>query len=267
MNGLRMLENELVPVYETDAGEKVVYGRELHSVLNVKSRYNDWVRNRFNECDAAENEDYQTLTKNLVNGGKEKDHIIKLDTAKEMAMLERNEKGKQVRRYFIEVEKKYKEMVSEKAQDFEPRTLNTDQVIKIGEIMAGCFKWNVPYVRNILRHIIPDIDEIWEQAADEGMKADESVKTEVKPQPQPKNHSDIRAGYAKPFNDKKFSDYLWERRISGRWLSEQIGCSEGCVSKWRTGKVAPGKHYRVLICEVLEVPEGYFDKRVRRKKG
>ncbi len=37
------------------------------------------------------------------------DYIIKLDTAKEMAMLERNEKGKQVRRYFIQVEKKYKE--------------------------------------------------------------------------------------------------------------------------------------------------------------
>jgi len=157
------------------------------------------------------------------------------------------------------------EIPGHETKDFEPRTLNTDQVIRIGEIMAGCFKWNVPYVRNILRHIIPDIDEIWEQAADEGMKADESVKTEVKPQPQ--NHSDIRKGYAKPFNDKKFNEYLWERRIPGKWLEEQIGCSEGCVSKWRSGKVAPGNHYRVLICKVLEVPEGYFDKRVRRKKG
>lgn len=37
------------------------------------------------------------------------EYIIKLDTAKEMAMLERNDKGKQVRKYFIEIEKKYKE--------------------------------------------------------------------------------------------------------------------------------------------------------------
>lgn len=45
----------------------------------------------------------------MVKGTPKKDHIIKLDTAKEMAMLERNEKGKQVRKYFIIIEKKYKE--------------------------------------------------------------------------------------------------------------------------------------------------------------
>ena len=56
-----------------------------------------------------ENEDFQTFTKNLVKGRPSIDYIIKLDTAKEMAMLERNDKGKQVRRYFIQVEKRYKE--------------------------------------------------------------------------------------------------------------------------------------------------------------
>lgn len=109
MNDLKMIENDLVPVYTTDTGEKVVYGSELHAVLQVKSRFNDWVRNRLNDCDAVENEDYETLTKILVSGGKSKEYLIKLDTAKEMAMLERNDRGKQVRRYFIEIEKKYKE--------------------------------------------------------------------------------------------------------------------------------------------------------------
>jgi phage anti-repressor protein len=108
MNELKVIENELVPVYETSTGEKVVYGSELHEVLGVKSRFNDWVKNRLGDVDACEKEDFDTLTKNLVNGGTQKEYIIKLDTAKEMAMLERNEKGKQVRRYFIRVEKKYK---------------------------------------------------------------------------------------------------------------------------------------------------------------
>lgn len=111
MNELKVIESELVPVYETSTGEKVVYGTELHEALGVKSRFNDWIRNRLNDCESIENEDYETLTKNLVNGGQAKEYIIKLDTAKEMAMLERNDKGKQVRKYFVAIEKKYKTSV------------------------------------------------------------------------------------------------------------------------------------------------------------
>lgn len=113
MEELKVIENDLVPVYETNTGEKVVYGTELHAVLQVKTSYKDWSTRRFLDIDAMENEDYEVLLRNEQNskGGRpSKDHIIKLDIAKEMAMLERNEKGKQVRRYFIQVEKKYKEV-------------------------------------------------------------------------------------------------------------------------------------------------------------
>lgn len=110
MQSLKVIENELVPVYETDKGEKVVYGTELHTVLDVKTPYRTWIERRFDECEAIENQDYSSEQICTLSGGTpKKEHIIKLDTAKEMAMLERNEKGKQVRRYFIQVEKKYKE--------------------------------------------------------------------------------------------------------------------------------------------------------------
>ena len=108
MNELKVIENELVPVYETSTGEKVVYGSELHEVLRVKSRYREWIDRRLLDIDAVENEDFQAAEFSAPSGQTKKDHIIKLDAAKEMAMLERNEKGKQVRRYFIQVEKKYK---------------------------------------------------------------------------------------------------------------------------------------------------------------
>lgn len=109
MKELKVIENELVPVYETSTGEKVVYGSELHEVLGVKSNYREWIKRRVSDIDAEEDEDFTTVEIPTVSGGApKKDHIIKLDTAKEMAMLERNEKGKQVRRYFIQVEKKYK---------------------------------------------------------------------------------------------------------------------------------------------------------------
>lgn len=110
---IRMIENELVPVYETDTGEKVVYGSELHAALGVKSPYREWSVRRLNDCDAAEDKDFEGVEISTASGQKQKEHIIKLDTAKEMAMLERNEKGKQVRRYFIDIEKKYKDRVSD----------------------------------------------------------------------------------------------------------------------------------------------------------
>lgn len=108
MNDLKVIENDLVPVYETSTGEKVVYGSELHEVLEVKSNYREWIKRRMSDIDAEEDEDFQAVEISTPSGQTMKDHVIKLDTAKEMAMLERNEKGKEVRRYFIQVEKKYK---------------------------------------------------------------------------------------------------------------------------------------------------------------
>lgn len=125
MNDLRIIAKDLVPVYETSTGEKVVYGSDLHAVLEVKSRFNDWVKNRLNDCEAIEKEDFEAFTKNLVSGGQCKEYIIKLDIAKEMAMLERNDKGKEVRRYFIQVEKKFKEQQKINFVDPETEKIHT----------------------------------------------------------------------------------------------------------------------------------------------
>ena len=59
MNELKVIENELVPVYETSTGEKVVYGSELHEVLGAPSVYREWVKRRLSDIDAIENEDFQ----------------------------------------------------------------------------------------------------------------------------------------------------------------------------------------------------------------
>ncbi len=124
MDKLRMVENELVPVYVTSTGEKVVNGRELYSVLKSRQDFSTWVKKRLLDCDAVENEDYDRFHKKMeANNATMIDYIIKLDTAKEMAMLERNEKGKEVRRYFIQVEKKYKEQAS--------RTMTVQELIQL----------------------------------------------------------------------------------------------------------------------------------------
>ena len=128
-SNLRIIENDLVPVYETSTGEKVVYGSDLHKVLGVKSNYREWSIRRFKDCDASETADYQGVEISTPgNPTPKKDHIILLDTAKEMAMLERNDMGKKVRRYFIEIEKKYKQ---------QPQNMNREQLMAMAFLEAN----------------------------------------------------------------------------------------------------------------------------------
>lgn len=152
MRNLKVIENELVAVYETSTGEKVVYGSELHKVLEVKTPFRTWTERRLSECDALENEDYTTVQICTVAGGmKKKEHIIKLDTAKEMAMLERNEKGKQIRRYFIEVEKKWKNQV------LDPRKLPISDQIQILALGNGELVQRIDNVEKSLQEFKEDL--------------------------------------------------------------------------------------------------------------
>lgn len=102
--------NELINVTLNENHEPVVSGRQLHETLGVKTRYNDWF-NRMTEFGFTENEDYFAITQKRVtaqgNATNQTEHIIKLDMAKEIAMLQRNEKSKEVRKYFIQVEKDF----------------------------------------------------------------------------------------------------------------------------------------------------------------
>ena len=102
--------NEIINVTLNDNHEPVVSGRQLHEALDVKTRYNDWF-NRMTEYGFIENQDYLAITQKRVtaqgNSTNQVDHVIKLDMAKEIAMIQRTERGKQVRQYFIQVEKDF----------------------------------------------------------------------------------------------------------------------------------------------------------------
>lgn len=102
---LKVIENGLIPIYE-DNSKQVADARELHEFLEVNSKFADWIKNRIQKYDFIEGEDFTTLSKNLENGGREIQYILSLDTAKEIAMVENNERGRQIRKYFIEVEKR-----------------------------------------------------------------------------------------------------------------------------------------------------------------
>ena len=96
---------ELIKLTKNEQGIETVNARELHAFLEVKTRFNDWISNRISEFGFTENKDFVSLTENLVSGGKQNVFHISIDMAKELSMLERNDKGKQARLYFIECER------------------------------------------------------------------------------------------------------------------------------------------------------------------
>lgn len=100
---------ELIKVKMNQNQEPVISARELHSFLCLTERFQKWFEKQV-EYGFVENVDFcsiKTFTQQNQYGGKKEiqDYALKLDMAKELSMIQRNEKGKLARQYFIEVEK------------------------------------------------------------------------------------------------------------------------------------------------------------------
>ncbi|HEL2265189.1 TPA: phage antirepressor KilAC domain-containing protein [Streptococcus suis] len=98
--------NEIINVNLNDNQEPVVSGRQLHEALGVNSRYTTWFE-RMTEYGFVEGQDFLPNLGKSTGGRQAVDHVIKLDMAKEIAMIQRTDRGKQVRQYFIQVEKEF----------------------------------------------------------------------------------------------------------------------------------------------------------------
>lgn len=128
MNALAQKENSLIELREQEDGQIAVSGRELHEFLEIGTPYPKWFE-RMTEYGFEENVDYGVTDIFVPNskGGRQTqiDHVVTLDTAKEISMIQRNEKGKQARRYFIEVEKAWNspEMIMKRALQFADRKI------------------------------------------------------------------------------------------------------------------------------------------------
>lgn len=102
---------ELIKVTTTENGSQVVSARELHKFLESKQDFSTWIKARIDKYGFVSEVDF-TLHKFMEGKVWKHEYILTLDTAKELAMVEGNEKGKQARRYFIECEKKLREVVT-----------------------------------------------------------------------------------------------------------------------------------------------------------
>lgn len=117
--------NELIPTHSNENGNLLVSGRDVHGFLKIGTQYTKWF-DRMIEYGFQENVDFILVSqKRPTNNPKNPtvefiDHHIKIEMAKEICMIQRNEKGKQARQYFLDLERKWNspEMVIKRAHEF-----------------------------------------------------------------------------------------------------------------------------------------------------
>lgn len=124
---------------KTINGEKIntINARLLHKELESKQQFTDWIKNRIEKYGFIEKEDYirfHNFMKGDENGyGNKKttEYYVSLDMAKELCMVENNEKGRQWRKFFIECQKSLFTLEKNRAKQIQARHSETDMVKEI----------------------------------------------------------------------------------------------------------------------------------------
>jgi len=163
-----MSNNQLIPVFTGEiAGisAQLVDARTLHIFLESKQEFSHWIKNRIEEYEFTQGIDFIVID-NFINdetafGGRRKviDYHLTLDTGKELSMVERNAKGKQARRYFIECEKRLLSQIPE-------------NIVLAYEMLVE----NLPYVKPITDAISLTEYQARKSALQQGLQDLNSVK-------------------------------------------------------------------------------------------
>lgn len=126
--------NDLIAI-NYDTGKPTVSGRELHEALEINTPYTQWF-GRMTEYGFSEDEDYTLVSQKCETNNPKNpitvryDHQLTIPMAKEICMLQRNEKGKEFRQYFIKVEEAWNspEMIMKRALDYANESVKKLQI-------------------------------------------------------------------------------------------------------------------------------------------
>lgn len=162
---------ELIRIDVNENQEPVISGRVLHSFLEVATPYDKWFP-RLVEYGFTDGLDFSTFLSESTGGRPATDHAIRLDMAKEIAMIQRTEKGKQARQYFIQIEKDYnspEKIMARALQIAEKELSNLRLENKVQEQQIAELKPKASYYDLVLQ--CKDLLSMTEIAKDYGMSA------------------------------------------------------------------------------------------------
>ena len=159
---LKIIEGEIVPIYENEKGEKLINARELHIALQSKRQFGNWIKQRIEHYKFAEYQDFFTINKFVKRdqndnlGNKIKEYYLTIDMAKELCMVENNDIGRKIRKYFIEIEKRYRKVIEQPQNIFDIMHLALKQIEeneKKLNLLENTSKENKKEIENIKKKI------------------------------------------------------------------------------------------------------------------
>ena len=152
---LKKVEEGIIPIYENEVKEKLINARELHKALGSKRDFSNWILDRIKKYAFIEDEDFSTILLESTGGRPRKEYVLKLDVAKEIALIENNDRERTIRKYFIEVEKRYREILN--------TNNSTNQIIDIMQNAINYMRENNLRVDNLeigLKEVKVEIENI-----------------------------------------------------------------------------------------------------------
>ncbi|EBL2003473.1 antA/AntB antirepressor family protein [Salmonella enterica] len=161
------MTDQLVPLFNGVINNEptlLCNARDLHAFLGAGKHFASWITERIEQYGFVENQDYIIASQNreakIRGGHNRKDYHLTLDTAKEVAMVERNEKGRQIRRYFIECEKQLRQQQTLPA----PKPLVHTITLTDEELCDICWLWKISdNMQQAAKKIYPGLLELGSQ--------------------------------------------------------------------------------------------------------
>lgn len=120
------MEQNIIPLTTTSEGVQAVMGRDLHAFLEVQSNYTTWVNRLIEKYGFIAGQDFIPKLEKSSGGRPSENHVLTMDMAKEISMVQNNQKGREARQYFIECEKRAKQIAS-----FNPELLPRVELLQL----------------------------------------------------------------------------------------------------------------------------------------
>lgn len=166
-----MNNSQLVPVFTGEMqGEQrqLCNVRDLHEFLEVGTKFADWIAGRVVEYGFVEGDDFFRIFGKSTGGRRRTDYHITLDMAKELAMVENNDKGRMVRRYFIDVEKRSRETFTRGLPSISQQLSAHNVLMRLPDklelerhpLKRELLKSQIDHAARILGIAVPDLDAI-----------------------------------------------------------------------------------------------------------